>query len=100
MKKLLLIAAASLAIVGFAGIAFAGDYHVGATLVCGDCHVMHGVHDGSAATTTGHAALLKGADVNEACLTCHDGQAWAPDVIGPTAYAPNHGRLAGTLNAE
>ena len=99
MRRFLVLAVVVLAGVSLTGVAMAGDYHVGAALVCGDCHVMHGTHSGSSVTTTGHPYLLKGATVNDACLTCHDGQADAPDVLGPTLYPPTNGRLAGALNA-
>ena len=100
MKRLLIPAMVAVAAVGLAGMATAGDYHVGATLVCGDCHVMHGTHAGSTSvTTTGHSSLLKASSVNGACLTCHEGRTDVPDVIGASANPPTNGRLAGALNA-
>jgi hypothetical protein len=109
MKKTLVALTALLAIVAIP--AFAGDnYHYNANMNCSDCHSMHAsahnnLTDGSAITTPsgvvpstdinpyypdpanaangayapGHHSLLKGEDV---CATCHDGQDWAPDVIG------------------
>jgi cytochrome c5 len=80
----------------------AGDnYHYNANMNCSDCHSMHAsahnnLTNGDAitapnttpgtvinpyypATSTPQPKLLKAADV---CATCHDGQSWAPDVIG------------------
>lgn len=52
-------------------------YHNGNTLVCSDCHNMHmGGSEGVA------AGLLKEADPLDVCLSCHDGHAGTPDVIG------------------
>ncbi len=42
-----------------------------------------------------HAYLLRN-EVNELCLTCHDGQTFAPDVLG--ANTNTYVRLAGHLN--
>jgi hypothetical protein len=80
------------------------NYHYNANMNCSDCHSMHAsahnnLTDGSAITTPnttpgaainpyyiaptapaeGRHYLLKNDDV---CATCHDGQTWAPDVIG------------------
>lgn len=64
-------------------------YHNGATLLCGDCHISHAEqqHDytGAKITTSGSTSsgLLKGGGINELCLSCHDGKAGIPDVVGP-----------------
>lgn len=86
--------------------ALAGDYHTGASLICADCHVMHySQTHGYSDDGTGaylpvgpdgpHAYLLRDEETR-LCLACHDGQAWAPDVLeegtGPTV------RNAGALN--
>jgi len=71
-------------------------YHNGANLVCSDCHVMHGSmqHDYDGGTsgggnvpsypyTTGpNPYLLKYANPLDLCLSCHDGVAGIPDVVG------------------
>jgi cytochrome c2 len=89
-----------------ASMAMAGDFHSGATLICSDCHVMHYSqthgynNDGTGITTplgtSGPYHFLLRNDINDLCLTCHDGQAWAPDVLGPNTGA--HARQGGTLN--
>jgi hypothetical protein len=97
-----LLAAASLPMV-----AAAGDFHVGANLACADCHVTH--YSQSHGFTVGgttfpplgasgpYKHLLRN-EVNDMCLACHDGQAWAPDVFGTAADGSTR-RLAGALNA-
>lgn len=85
-------------------LAMAGDYHSGTTLMCADCHTMHYSlshgYDGGTAEPLGaggpHARLLKGATPNETCLTCHDGQTFAPDVLGENATG-SYVRQAGAL---
>ena len=89
MKRLVIVAALG-ALCVFATAAVAGDYHNGTTLICSDCHVMHGSQ--SHALTSGgffvpigangpYADLLRN-DVNDLCLTCHDNSSFAPDVFG------------------
>ncbi len=106
----------SIALIGVVGIglillmggpAWAGDYHRGATLICSDCHVMHfsqthgynanggGLFTPLGPGTDGYAYLLRN-EVNELCLTCHDGQAFAPDVL--EANTGTGVRQAGALN--
>jgi hypothetical protein len=107
MKKLITLGIAFVAILAIS--ATAGDYHSGATLNCAECHVMHfseshGLTDDGAGSNVALGAggpfhyLLRN-HVNELCLTCHDGNAWAPDVLGATTggLTPN-GRLGGALN--
>ncbi len=96
---------ASLALASFA---FAGDFHFGASLVCSDCHVMHasqqhgynpnGTGNFSPIGANGPYEFLLRNDVNELCLSCHDGQAWAPDVF--ETHANGYVRQAGALNEE
>ncbi len=89
--------------------AVAGDYHYNRTLNCNECHVMHGSmqhgynNDGGGyRTAIGGAApyptLLRNS-INALCLSCHDNQTFAPDVLevngGP---APTLGRQGGALN--
>lgn len=86
-------------------IVTAGDYHTGTTLICTDCHVMHysqteGYNpDGSGSFTPlagGPWAKLLRNDTNDLCLSCHDGQSTAPDVLTTNANA--YVRQAGALN--
>ncbi len=107
MKKLIII---GIAFVAFLAInAVAGDYHSGTTLNCNECHVLHfsESHKLSDDGISGHSNVALGAGgpfhyllrnhVNELCLTCHDGNFWAPDVLGaPTGAVTN--RLGGALN--
>lgn len=103
MLRIITAGLAVMAMVLFAGIAMAGDYHSGSTLVCSDCHTMHysASHDlsGGAAPAMEaggpFARLLKASDPNAVCLTCHDGQTWAPDVLG--AHGNGYVREAGAL---
>jgi hypothetical protein len=104
-----LVGLAALALVGFlAGPAVAGDYHNGATLICADCHVMHysqshgynpdGTGIWTSLGTTGPYEFLLRNEVNALCLSCHNGQAFAPDVLG--ANTGSAVRMAGALNQE
>jgi hypothetical protein len=86
--------------------ATAGDFHRNATLVCSDCHVMHFSQshsynpDGSGSFVQPggagpHHYLLRN-EINDLCLTCHNGSSSAPDVLGTnggTAYVRNAGAL-------
>lgn len=104
--------AATLAICAMAilapAAAHAGDYHSGVTLVCNDCHVMHGLSDHEYNTggfppapigpNAPYPTLLRNTG-NEVCLTCHDSKTWAPDVFGINGGAPRV-RSAGALNAD
>jgi hypothetical protein len=107
MKRL--IAAAVIAVGAFASVSMAGDYHVGATLQCQDCHVMHGSQ--AHGYTVGGVVLPIGAEapydnllrdeVNHLCLTCHNDNSVAPDVFGVNAGKyPGTNRMAGALGAE
>lgn len=95
------------AVLALAGAALAGDYHQGATLICADCHIMHGSQshgyndDGSGiyvpvGDEAPYVYLLRD-EVNELCLGCHNNQAWAPDVM--EANTGSAVRLAGALNS-
>lgn len=72
-----------------------GTYHNGATLECAQCHIMHASqqhpHDGPVLPGpvgaypqdyTPSRKLLKAPDPVALCLTCHDGIAGIPDVVG------------------
>jgi hypothetical protein len=84
----------------------AGDYHTGTTLICADCHVMHysQTHGYNANGTgiyadlgqTGPYHYLLRNEINELCLSCHDNQAFAPDVF--EANSNSYVRQAGGLN--
>jgi hypothetical protein len=86
-----------------APMALAGDYHSGANLVCSDCHTMHyseshtyaGADQAPMDTGGPHPWLLRYAQ-NDLCLSCHDGSASAPDVLGDNTSA--YVRQAGALN--
>lgn len=94
-------------IVFTAGPALAGHYHKGATLQCGECHVMHfsqqhGYNaDGGGlftplGTTGGPYHYLLRNEINDLCLTCHNGQTFAPDVL--EVNTGTMVRQAGALN--
>lgn len=86
--------------------AIGGDYHRGTTLICTDCHIMHGSQahgynpDGTGFITpiggTGPYEYLLRNEINDLCLTCHDGLTWAPDVL--EANILSNVRQAGALN--
>jgi hypothetical protein len=89
-------------------VSWAGDYHYGVNLVCSDCHVMHfsqthgyNANGGGINTPLGaggpYEYLLRN-DINDLCLSCHDGQAFAPDVF--EAHSNGYVRQAGALNEE
>ncbi len=89
-----------------AGVAFAGDWHTGVNLICADCHVMHAsqshgynANGGGNFTALGAAGpyefLLRN-DINDLCLSCHDGQNFAPDVL--ETHSAGYVRQAGALN--
>lgn len=91
--------------------AVAGDYHSGTTLACQECHVMHysqthGYNaNGSGITvdmgTDGPYHYLLRNHINDLCLTCHDNQSFAPDVLAENGGSlPTNGRQAGALNRD
>jgi predicted CXXCH cytochrome family protein len=111
--KMIKTIVAVLAILAFALTAegaMAGDYHVNATLICSDCHTAHyseshsytvGVGGGGAPSWNGSGNgpndyLLKASNVNALCEQCHEGQSFAPDVVGPNpnGYVREAGGLA------
>lgn len=68
----------------FSPLLFAGEWHVGESLKCGECHVEHGVRGGVPIPGGPYSTLLLKGSVNELCLSCHDGSDPAsPDVLAP-----------------
>jgi hypothetical protein len=115
MKRLLL-GLAILAVGIWAGNAMAQthlNYHAGTQLICSDCHTAHASQSHSNEDSRGapftnannltvngttNLHLLRG-DVNELCLSCHDGSSGAPDVLGVnTGKYSTELRQAGGLN--
>ncbi len=111
LPLLLPITPGFLVILPWAG--FTGEYHTADTLICYDCHTMHfSETQGFSPTdpygtgtpipfplTTGPNPYLMRQPQNNICLSCHDGQSSAPDVLGTNVNAsPNGGREAGALN--
>jgi len=81
----------------------AGNWHRGESLVCSDCHTMHGsqshawsgaspvsvtpVPGGDWLTATGPGSKLLKAAPDQLCIACHDGStSTAPDVVAPVGY--------------
>lgn len=105
MKRLTLLLTA-LIVAGAAAVAVAGDFHVGTSLICSDCHIAH--YSQSHGYTPGGPIGALGAggpfsnllrdDENKLCLSCHNNQAWAPDVFGANGGTAGV-RNAGGLNA-
>jgi hypothetical protein len=109
------LAVAAAIVLTAAPAARAGEWHTGTTNVCTDCHTMHFSmqHDwvgaspvstnpqpnGNWLSATGPNEFLLKAPANQLCLACHDGQTFAPDVMGMNNNAaPANGRSAGALN--
>ncbi len=95
MKRLTLLLT-GIMMVGVVALAAAGDFHVGTSLVCSDCHVAHysqshGYTVGGLFMPLGNAGpyedLLRD-DVNKVCLACHNGSSFAPDVFGANGGVP------------
>lgn len=67
-----------------AGAVCAGEWHIGGSLRCGDCHLQHASDKGQPLPGGPYSTLLKNTTVNELCLSCHDGtDPTAPDVLAP-----------------
>jgi hypothetical protein len=107
MVRSLLTAAvfAFLAAVPARGGNHSGGYHEAETLDCSECHVMHPasselVPDGDFGKLgEGLAGELLRRDVNDLCLSCHDGSVRAADVLGyNSGKFPGDVRQAGYLN--
>jgi hypothetical protein len=92
--------------IAMASLGWAGDYHYGINLVCQDCHVMHysqshGYNPNGSGNFTqlgagGPYEYLLRNDINDLCRSCHDGQAFAPDVV--EAHGNAYVRQGGALN--
>jgi hypothetical protein len=112
-NRVIVLAAAVLALAAMPVLA--GEWHSGQNNLCSDCHTMHFSQqhnwDSGAAPSTTPAPLgnwlgtvgpndfLLKAPANQLCLACHDGQTFAPDVLGlNTNASPSQGREAGALN--
>lgn len=108
MRKVLFTAGLVLGLVVMTSVSWAGDFHAGISLVCADCHTMHysqshgynpnGTGNTTALGTAGPYEYLLRNDVNDLCLSCHDGQAFAPDVF--ESHGNGYVRQAGALNEE
>lgn len=98
--------AVALAILLAGAPAVAGEYHRGATLICSDCHIMHfSQSHGYNSDGSGFVIPLGGSgpyehllrnEINDLCLTCHNGSGFAPDVL--EANTGTKVRQAGALN--
>lgn len=90
MKRSATVGLALASLLVLVGTAYAGEYHSGTTLLCSDCHTMHysmqhGYDGGAPPNWVGgggpyHYLLIN--SENALCATCHDGQNFAPDVVG------------------
>lgn len=113
MKRILLAVPLVLALGALT--ADAGEYHAGNNLLCSDCHTAHFSmqHNWDGTTpvsttpqpggnwlgTSGPNNYLLKAPANQLCADCHDGQTFAPDVVGVNSNAaPSQGRSAGAVN--
>lgn len=112
MKRILSITAV-LALIALPS--FPGEWHSGGNNLCTDCHTMHfsqthnwdgtspvsttAQPNGNWLSATGPNSFLLKAPANQLCLACHDGQTFAPDVLGANVNAsPTQGRSAGATN--
>lgn len=106
-KQALLAFAVAIAWIAAPAPVWAGDYHFGVDLVCSDCHTMHYSQSHGPNPDGGgilvplsdgpHEYLLRN-DINELCLSCHNGTAFAPDVL--ESHSNGYVRQAGALNEE
>jgi nitrate/TMAO reductase-like tetraheme cytochrome c subunit len=87
----------------------AGGWHQGDSLICSDCHTMHNSDAGAPmrydGVTSSAPALLRSADAQSLCVSCHDGSRFgAPDVVGERAadyelVDPAAGAFAASIGA-
>ncbi len=105
MKRVLILTLATVFVLAMT--AFAGEYHQGSSLSCYQCHTMHYsaqhmfgyAHEDSTPFfgTDGPYNNLLRAEVNDLCLSCHDGGD-VIDVYGPFEMEPTANREAGFLS--
>lgn len=68
----------------YSSMLLAGEWHVGESLKCGECHVEHGIGGGVPIPGGPYSTLLVKGSINELCLSCHDGSdPSSPDVLSP-----------------
>ncbi len=115
MNRRLLVLTTALALVALPVVA--AEWHTADNNVCTDCHTMHysmqhgfsggpvnyvsQTADGNwlGSPTQGPNHYLLKQPANDLCIACHDGQPFAPDVVGiNTNPSPANGRSAGALN--
>src|SRR3972149_1021169 len=113
MKYFAIMIFAAAVVIASASSGAPGDYHVSGTLLCYDCHTMHFSMqhgwDGGAVSGTfqtggswlsanGPNHFLLKDTANNLCLGCHNGQSFAPDVVGANGGMAIAVRQAGALN--
>ncbi|RMF96737.1 MAG: hypothetical protein D6734_03315 [Candidatus Schekmanbacteria bacterium] len=99
IKRMMMVILLSFAVLTIVPNAYSGimldTYHNGDTLICTDCHIMHASmqHNYAGDTSaegnissfpyngTPNEKLLKASGIN-LCVSCHDGKAGIPDVVG------------------
>jgi hypothetical protein len=105
MKRILTFALAAIFVMAMS--AMAGEYHMGSSLSCYQCHSMHYsqdhiygyAHEDSVpffGPSGPYNGLLR-AQVNDLCLSCHDGKT-SVDVYGPSEQFTVTNREGGFLN--
>jgi Doubled CXXCH motif (Paired_CXXCH_1) len=65
-------------------VALAGNWHIGQSLACQECHIEHASESGLPTPGGPFSSLLVKSSVNDLCLSCHDGtNPSAPDILLP-----------------
>ncbi|MEK7775434.1 MAG: cytochrome c3 family protein, partial [Candidatus Zixiibacteriota bacterium] len=65
-------------------VSMAGNWHVGQSLVCQECHIEHSSESGQPTPGGPFTSLLVKSSINDLCLSCHDGtDPTAPDILLP-----------------
>ncbi|NOY88545.1 MAG: cytochrome c3 family protein [FCB group bacterium] len=71
-------------IVFSSSMVWGGQWHIGTSLNCDDCHLQHASKQGQSLPGGPYTYLLLKDNINDLCLSCHDGtNATAPDVQAP-----------------